>query len=192
MECKDDAKIVYGFKDNVTANNLKEAINDIENTVKYIDVHKGDFISIPAGTIHAIMDGILLCEVQQSSDVTYRVYDWNRRDKNGNARELHKDKALAVINLENDNGIHNYSDINVKKSIYESNIFNIDMIKVDGNTEEISKSESFYAYIVIEGMGNIETSNFSKNIKMGDTFLIPASLGNYTISGKMKIMKINV
>ncbi len=86
MDCKEDAKIVYGFKENVTKENLKNAFENIEENVNYINVHKGDFISIPSGTIHAIMDGIVLCEVQQSSDITYRVYDWNRVRKRWKAK----------------------------------------------------------------------------------------------------------
>lgn len=190
MDCKDDAKIVYGFKDEVTADNLQNAFENIENSVKYVNVHKGDFISIPSGTVHAIMNGIMLCEVQQSSDVTYRVYDWNRVDKDGKPRELHKQKALDVINLNNNNKIYNYNDIDSNISMYKSDLFNIDMIKIHGKTEGKSNEESFYAYIVIEGSGNIQAGNYMRNIEKGTTFLIPASLGDYTISGDMKLMKI--
>jgi len=140
MDCKDDAKIVYGFKDDVTLENLQNAMENIEDEVKYVNVHKGDFISIPSGTIHAIMDGIMLCEVQQSSDVTYRVFDWNRIDKNGKPRELHKQKALDVINLNNNSKIYNYNDINTNTSMYKSDLFNIDMIKVDGIARRKIKS----------------------------------------------------
>lgn len=190
MDCKEDARIVYGFKDEVTAENLQNAVDNIEDNVKYVNVHKGDFISIPSGTIHAIMDGIMLCEVQQSSDVTYRVYDWNRVDKDGKPRELHKQKALDVINLGNNNKIYNYNDIDSNTSMYKSDLFNIDMIKIDGQVNGESSKDSFYVYIVIEGSGNIKTGNFVKNLDKGTTFLIPATLGEYTILGNMKLMKI--
>ena len=190
MDCKEDAKIVYGFKDGVTSQNLKKAVDNIEDNVKYVNVHKGDFISIPSGTIHAIMNGIMLCEVQQSSDVTYRVYDWNRVDKNGKPRELHKQKALDVINLGNNNKIYNYNDINENTNMYKSDLFNIDMIKIDSFAKCNSNEESFYVYIVIEGSGNIKAGNFFRTIEKGTTFLIPATLGDYTISGNMKLMKI--
>ena len=190
MDCKDNAKIVYGFKDDVTAENLKNAVDNIEENVKYVNVHKGDFISIPSGTIHAIMEGIMLCEVQQSSDVTYRVYDWNRLDKDGKPRELHKQKALDVINLNNKSKIYNYNDINTNASMYKSDLFNIDMIRIEGNAEGKSTEESFYAYIVIEGSGSIKAGNFFRKLEKGTTFLIPAELGAYSISGDMKLMKI--
>ena len=190
MDCKKDAKIVYGFKDNVTKANLKNAVDNIEQNVNYVNVHKGDFISIPSGTIHAIMDGIVICEVQQSSDVTYRVYDWKRLDKDGKPRELNINKALDVINLKNHDSISNYNNIDKNENIYKSDRFNIDMVKVDGTSNEKSNSETFFAYIVIDGEGQIKTSNFFKNISKGDTFLIPASLGDYSLSGNLKLMKI--
>lgn len=190
MDCKEDAKIVYGFKENVTEQNLKNAIDNIEENVNYIDVHKGDFISIPSGTIHAIMDGIVLCEVQQSSDVTYRVYDWNRVDKNGNARALHKEKAMDVISLDNNNKVYNYSNVNKDTHMYKSDIFNIDMININGTTNTRSVEESFFAYIVIEGNGELKSENFLEQIEKGDAFLIPANLGEYSISGNLKLMKI--
>lgn len=190
MEAKPDAKIVYGFKDSVNEENLKNAVNNIEENVNYIDVHKGDFINIPSGTIHAIMDGIVLCEVQQSSDVTYRVYDWNRVDKNGKPRQLHKDKALDVINLESSKKVYNYENIDQNTNIYNSDIFNIDMIKVEGENGATSNRETFYAYIVLEGEGSITTTNFEKKVEKGDTFLIPAELGEYKISGNLRLMKI--
>ncbi len=190
MDCKKDAKIVYGFKDGVTKDNLKNAVDHIEDNVNYLSVHKGDFISIPSGTIHAIMDGIVVCEVQQTSDITYRVYDWNRTDKDGKPRELHKDKALDVINLQTNQKVYNYENINENTHMYKSDIFNIDMLNINGTLEGKSSKESFYTYIVIEGNGNIKTPNFSKNIEKGDTLLIPANLGEYTLDGNMKLMKV--
>ena len=190
IDCKENAQIIYGFKDNITKDNLRNAIDNIEENVRYVDVHKGDFIAIPPGTIHAILNGVMICEIQQSSDITYRVYDWNRVDKNGKPRELHKEKALDVINLDYSKKIHNYNNINSNTNIYKSNLFSIDMIKVDGIIKEKSNQDSFYAYIVLEGTGEINTANFSRKLVKGTTFIIPAVLGDYTISGNMKLMKI--
>lgn len=190
MDCKEDAKIVYGFKDNVTSENLKEAASNIEATINYLNVKKGDFILIPSGTVHAVMDGIVLCEVQQSSDVTYRVYDWNRKDKNGNLRELHKEKALDVIDLNHAKAVRNYSDISENTDICREEVFNIDMVVINGAQKDISKKESFYAYIVVEGSGEIRGEGFSVCISKGDTLLIPAALGKYEFEGKLEMMKV--
>ena len=150
MDCNDGAKLVYGFKDDVIEENLREAINNIEENVNYVDIHKGDFISIPSGTVHAIMEGTLICEIQQSSDITYRVYDWNRVDKNGKPRELHREKALDVIRLEKKNAIDNYANLKEDTNLYASNIFKVDMIKVKQQKNLVSNKESFTTYIVVE------------------------------------------
>ncbi len=190
MDCKEEAKIVYGFKDIATPENLIEAVDNIEETINYLNVKKGDFILIPSGTVHAIMDGIVLCEVQQSSDVTYRVYDWNRKDKNGNLRELHKEKALDVIDLKHAKTVHNYNDISENVDICREKVFNIDMVVVNGKQEDISKRESFYAYIVVEGSGELRSNDISVSIAKGDSFLIPATLGEYKFTGSLKMMKV--
>lgn len=150
MDCIDGAKLVYGLKDTITTENLNEAVTHIEENVNCIDIHKGDFISIPAGTIHAIMEGTLICEVQQSSDITYRVYDWNRVDANGKPRELHTKKALDVIKLDAKDEIQNYNSICEDTNIYKSDIFNIDIIRVNDKKNLVSNAESFITYIVIE------------------------------------------
>lgn len=190
LDCKKNAKIIYGFKDNVTKENLKEAIYNIEDNIQYVNINKGDFIQIPAGTIHAIMEGTLICEIQQSSDATYRVFDWNRVDKNGKSRQLHKEKAFDVINIDNNREIKNYDRELENKNMYRSNIFSIDMIKVKENICEKSSKDSFFVYIVIEGKGSIKAGNFKKDIRKGTTFLIPSMLGSYEITGDLKMLKI--
>ncbi len=190
MDCKENAKIVYGFKDEVKKDNLADAIENIENNIRYIEVKKGDFISIPAGTIHAICKGILLCEIQQSSNVTYRVFDWNRLGLDGKPRELHKEKAKEVINLNAKTQISNYYNIKDDINIYNSKYFNIDLINIKNTIIEKSNKESFIAYIVLEGMGIIKKEDFIKQIKKGSVFLIPAELGEYSLAGNMKLMKV--
>ncbi|MFW6029589.1 MAG: type I phosphomannose isomerase catalytic subunit, partial [Halanaerobiales bacterium] len=104
LDAKENAKLVYGVKDDTDKNSFAKAINEgnLENYLNEIVVSKGDVIFIPAGTVHAIEEGILLAEIQQNSDTTYRVYDWNRTDKDGQSRQLHVDKALDVINFDQD------------------------------------------------------------------------------------------
>lgn len=192
MNCTENAKIVYGFKENINQENLKESIKDIENNVKYVNVKKGDFISIQAGTIHAICGGMILCEIQQSSDVTYRVYDWNRIGLDGKPRQLHTEKALEVIKLDNKTEVYNYSKFDNTINIYNSKNFNIDLISLKNNIIEHSDIETFTAYIVLEGTGKVKTNNFEKDIQMGSVFLIPSELGEYTINGNMKLMKVYI
>ncbi|NLC32993.1 MAG: mannose-6-phosphate isomerase [Clostridiales bacterium] len=102
LDARSDSKLVYGIKDGVTASMLGEAAQSgraLEDMLNYVNVSKGDVFYIPAGTVHAIGEGIVLYEIQQSSDITYRFYDWDRRDEYGNKRPLHTRQALDVVNL---------------------------------------------------------------------------------------------
>ena len=102
LSAGEGARIVYGLKQGVTLDELRDASErgqGVEDLLNYQPVRPGDVYFIPSGTVHAIGADIVLYEIQQSSDVTYRFYDWNRRDRNGNARELHLKKALDVVNM---------------------------------------------------------------------------------------------
>ena len=102
LEAKPESKLVYGIKEGVTAQMLEEAAGKgraLEDLLNFVKVSKGDVFYIPAGTVHAIGEGIVLYEIQQSSDVTYRFYDWDRMDEHGNRRTLHTRQALDVTQL---------------------------------------------------------------------------------------------
>ena len=101
LHAEKNAKIILGVKEKTTPKLFKEAIKkgELENFLHYIPVKKGDHICVPAGSLHAIMGGIIIAEIQQNSNTTYRVYDWNRLGKDGNPRPLHVDRALDVINF---------------------------------------------------------------------------------------------
>lgn len=103
LHAEPDAKLVYGLKEGVTRDGLRQAMERgtaVEDLLRYVPVQKGDVYFIPAGTVHAIGAGIVLYEIQQSSDVTYRFYDWERRDAQGNKRQLHVRQALDVSDLD--------------------------------------------------------------------------------------------
>ena len=101
LEAKAGAKLIYGLKEGTTESTLARAIENsqLELYLNEVEVKKGDIFFIPAGTVHAIGEGILLAEIQQNSDTTYRLYDWNRKGEDGTGRELHIEKALAVIDF---------------------------------------------------------------------------------------------
>lgn len=102
LHAEPNAHLVYGFHEGISHEQIRKALeqgNKVEKLLRYIPVKAGDVFYIPAGTIHAIGAGIVLYEIQQSSDVTYRLYDWERKDKFGNKRELHISRALQVCNL---------------------------------------------------------------------------------------------
>ncbi|MCB0208719.1 MAG: class I mannose-6-phosphate isomerase [Anaerolineae bacterium] len=102
LYAKPGADLIYGLKAGVTPESFRENIENgtLEKCLHQLPVLPGDSVFIPAGSVHAIMDGIVLAEIQQNSDTTYRVYDWNRVDADGNSRPLHIDKAIDVINFD--------------------------------------------------------------------------------------------
>ena len=99
MDCDENAKIIYGMKKDVKQEEIADIIKQgkLRDNLKELSIHKGDIIYIPSGTVHAILKGTLICEVQQNSNLTYRVYDWDRLGKDGKPRELHIKKAIDVI-----------------------------------------------------------------------------------------------
>lgn len=193
IDAKDGAKLVYGLKKGTTKESLKKALeeNTVEELLNFVPVEKGDIIFIPSGTVHAILDGLLLAEIQQNSDITYRLYDWNRVDKDGKKRELHIDKALDVINYEFEGNVlkpkfKEYDGYKIAKAV-NCNYFNVDIINVEHEFKDKPK-DSFIIFTAIEGEGNLIYDE-EYEIKMGDSFLLPASLTEFIIKGNLTLLK---
>lgn len=196
MEASDDATLILGIKDGITKEIFKERVEAKEfdglfNTVK---VKKGDFINLCPGVVHATMEGsILICEVQQNSDTTYRIYDFDRL-VDGKFRELHIDKALDVIDFEGD--VEITTDKSRKKillagaekeELIRGEYFNIDKYLVDGEfKDEINKN--FKVYSILDGEGKIIYNEKEYHAEKGDTYFIPAGL-ELKIIGKLEILK---
>ena len=196
MEASDDATLILGIKDGITKEIFKERVEAKEfdglfNTVK---VKKGDFINLCPGVVHATMEGsILICEVQQNSDTTYRIYDFDRL-VDGKLRELHIDKALDVIDFEGD--VEITTDKRRKKillagaekeELIRGEYFNIDKYLVDGEfKDEINKN--FKVYSILDGEGKIIYNEKEYHAEKGDTYFIPAGL-ELKIIGKLEILK---
>lgn len=191
MECEENGKIIGGLNSKLTKSELQDVIeNDkIKDYLSYINIKQGDSIYIPAGTVHAILKNILICEIQQNSDTTYRVYDWDRKDKEGKGRQLHKKEAIETIKSENvPTIIHSKEGLQTQK-IAKSEFFEVEKINCNRVFEDISCADTFFAINVIEGEGFIETATNKYEIKKGDSFLIPATLGKYKVLGKIKFLK---
>ncbi len=212
---KPGAQLVCGLKEDVNRNILKEAIKSkkIGNYLNYVTVYKGDLIFIPPGTVHTIMGDVILAEIQQNSDLTYRIYDWGRIDKYGKSRELHIDKALDVIDF---SLVRNYKieplSININGNIINYFIvcekFVVELCEITDIYKLNCDGSKFYTLSVLEGNGEIfyEEEFASKlgpvnkvNIKKGETVLLPASLGKTVIKtdntlrdNKLKFLKFYV
>ena len=179
LEAKEGATLVSGIKKGLNKEKLREIIkaDKLEDYLERISIKKGDFIYIPAGTVHAIEAGIKLIEVQQNSNVTYRLYDWGRD------RELHIEKSLDVIDYEGKNNggkIDNFYKL-------ETPYFKVEKVIVSGNYED-RVNESFHSYTVISGEGVIKANNQQIELKEEQTIYISKGI-RYALIGNMELLK---
>lgn len=194
MECEENSKIIGGITESLTKKELKSVVenNKIKDYLNYLNVKKGDSIYIPAGTIHAILKNNLICEIQQNSNITYRVYDWDRVDKNGIGRELHKNEAIDTIKTDIIPKIIHQDTNNNLQTIADNQYFKVDKINCTEKFSDKTISKSFYAINVVAGSGKIKTTCEEILIKKGDSFLIPASLGKYEVFGTIEFLRTHV
>ncbi|MHB8062473.1 MAG: type I phosphomannose isomerase catalytic subunit [Ruminiclostridium sp.] len=198
MDVKPGAKLVAGLKAGVTKEIFAKAIKDnhIEQCLLEVEVKPGDVINIPAGLVHAIGAGIVIAEIQQTSDTTYRVFDYNRVDSKGAGRPLHLEKALEVINFEAGPRNVKCDGIKVKVNEYCSKIiflankyFACERYESNGCFTEKSDGSKFYIFICLEGDGKIESQDMTVGFKAGETVFIPAALGEYKVEGHFQALK---
>jgi mannose-6-phosphate isomerase len=195
VHAKEGAQIIYGTNPKVTKEDFKKAIEigDLEKHLNFMPVKSGDYVFIPSGTVHAILDGILIAEIQQNSDTTYRVYDWNRKDANGKSRELHIDKALDVINFEfkaerKEAATLKYDGYEVC-TIATCDFFTVDKICVSTKYKDRTSKDTFFVYTCVEGSGKLHHNNIRYDIPSGCSFLIPSSMGEFEIEGNLTLLK---
>jgi len=192
LDCEEDSEIIYGhnaqsadeFQQKVDAGKWDELLGKVK-------VNKGDFFYVPSGTIHAIGKGIVILEIQQSSDITYRVYDYDRKDDAGNPRDLHISSAIEVTNYPH------VSDQYQQKTEKIANLDCTQLIKEDYFTVyhwnldgEVSTplAVDYLLVSVIDGAGEIIVSDQHYPIKKGDHFIIPTTVEEYKITGKMDLV----
>lgn len=189
VEAFEGANLVVGTKEGCTKEQFKKAIEtgNLEPYMNKINVKKGDVYFVKSGLIHAIGEGVIIAEIQQNSDTTYRVYDYGRD------RELHIEKALDVVDLslkgEKSAGIKIEKDSCNKTYLCLCKDFSLEMYNVKTEVEEVSDEERFFVFTVVDGEGEIVYKDGVESLKNGDSVLIPASLGKYTLRGNMKALK---
>lgn len=188
VDAEEGASLIVGTKD-CDKETFKKAIEDgnLDKYLNKIPVKKGDFFYVQSGLVHAICEGILIAEIQQSSDTTYRVYDYNR------GREIHVEKALDVIDFslkgENTQGITIKNDGYDKTYLCLGEYFTIQKYEVNTSVKEDSDEDRFYLFTCVDGEGTIKYNGGEENISMGDSIFIPASLGEYELCGKFTLLK---
>ncbi|MCL2009491.1 MAG: class I mannose-6-phosphate isomerase [Synergistaceae bacterium] len=183
VECEPDSYLYYGFAKSISPGEFCERIESgtLMEVLNKVPAEKGGVFFIEAGTIHTIGAGVLLVEIQQNSNVTYRVYDYGRTDKDGNQRELHVEKALDVT----DTGPA--ASKSAVPHLAKCEHFTVDKLYLDGRIVRELRGEvnelSFLSIVVLEGGGGIRCAGESMEFKKGDSFFITAGSGEYTITG---------
>ncbi len=181
IDAKPGAKIGYGWKRDMTAQEVRAAVQNgaLEQEINYIPVSAGEAYFIPAGTVHCLCEGLLVAEIQQNSNTTYRLYDYQRKDKEGKLRPLHLEESLAVANLHAAKDAKPVSGENVL--LAQCPYFSIR--KYTGQTVSRNTDGHFHIVFCVSGQGQILSSAEPQPITAGDTYLIPANLGAYTVQG---------
>ncbi len=187
LDCEPDAEIIFGFEKPLTKEEFVCAIKEekLDKFYKKVKVKKGDCFLIEAGTLHAICKGIVIAEVQQSSNVTYRVYDYGRTDAKGNKRELHIEKAIDVTKLQPaENKAENSS---AKCEYFDSRLFEIQ----DEYFFEVNK-KSFAVILCTDGKGVLNYDGGKIEISKGECVFIPAGTGKLNLNGSLTVLETRV
>lgn len=195
LDCEEGAGIYCGFKQDTSASEVKERIenNTILDILNWIPVKKGDVYFIKAGTVHAIGGGIMICEIQQSSDCTYRLYDYDRVDKNGNKRELHIQKALDVLDYrryepQSFEGSLRENDDFGSKLLAKCKYFQCESCNIHGTMPLTLNGSSFKSVICVAGEGVITNESEKVEFKMGDSLFLPKNNCTVEIEGNCEIV----
>ena len=199
VDCDEGAEIIYGFKKDITKEQFRQSIEDntLLEYVNRVKVKKGDIFFIEAGTLHAICKGILLAEVQQNSNTTYRVYDYGRL-QNGKPRELHIDKAVDVTSTkaldcsgapmgerEKKDG---YSDTLLTKC----ELFTVNRLEIEERAVLTADESSFVSLVCLEGNGVVMHGDSCVTLYKGDSLFVPASFGEFEILGNLTVIETRV
>lgn len=201
LSAKPGAKLVYGTKPGITKEDFRKAVKDdrIGECINEVMVYPGDVLNIPAGLVHAIGEGIVLAEIQQNSNTTYRVFDYNRVDIRGNKRSLHIEKALDVIdfNLDIKKAKRKGLDVKLGEASTKSykianNYFSVEEYDIKGAAVENADGSKFHIYVFVNGEGKIKYDYGEIYAKRGESVLIPAALGKYTLEGSFTALKTYV
>ncbi|GAB1810761.1 mannose-6-phosphate isomerase, class I [Priestia megaterium] len=192
IDCKEGAEIIYGHN----AKTKEEFIKMIENEdwdklLRRVKIKPGDFFYVPSGTIHALCEGTIVLETQQSSDTTYRIYDYDRRDENEKKRELHLKKAIDVttvphIDVGNKPIVTKYQDLLVTTFV-QSEFFSVHKWEIDG-IASLTMDKPFMLCSVINGKGTLRGEEGDYSFDKGSHFILPAKTRNFELSGNCELI----
>lgn len=200
LDCDEGAELIYGFKTAITKEEFRKRIadNSFLDVVNKVKVHKGDFFFIEAGTLHAIGGGILLAEIQQNSNTTYRVYDYGRLGADGKPRPLHVDKALEVTNTvppaygTTPQGRRQNCDGFSKQLLTSCALFTVLDLDITRAYTGIADEKSFVSLLVTDGQGKITCGEETLTLEKGSSIFISAGSGAFQIIGALQVLETRV
>ena len=197
VQADPESNLIVGFNQEMTQELYLKHLEDktLQSILNYDTVKAGDAYFIEVGRIHAIGAGVLLAEIQQTSDITYRVYDWDRVDSEGNERELHNDIALEAFDFDMpDNFRVDYTkDSDSPTELVSCPYFTTNVLKVNDTILKENTHDSFMIYMCVEGKAQIEVDGNQTEISMGETVLIPACIKRFSISANhAKLLEVYV
>lgn len=198
LEAEPGAVIIYGFRDSISQEGFLDALakGKIGECLQTMPVKSGDLIYIPAGTVHAIGKGIIIAEIQQNSNATYRLYDYDRKNADGSSRPLHLQKALDVIDWKHGTRNGLYEGLSRKQNggliirpVVADPHFCTEIITVKGEAELLSDDRSFQTLIITAGTAQIPHPAAPVTLARGESVLIPANMGLYSLKGDFSALR---
>ena len=197
VDACEGAQIIFGLADGVDSASFKKSVDEgsLDGVMQRVSVKKGDSFFIPAGMLHAIGEGILIAEIQQNSDLTYRVYDYDRVGADGKKRELHTAKAKEVVRPFSDAETEaiRYSRGKTENSLANSKYFCVEKLEIfDGASAELEADKYFLSLLCVDGEGVIEYCGEKYSVKAGDSYYLPAGMGKCVLGGNMTLLCASV
>ena len=186
MEAPAGQSLIIGLTDDATPDKLRK---DPMSCLQKLPIKKGDMIDIPAGLVHAITEGVMVAEIQQNSDITFRLYDYGRTGLDGKPRQLHIEDGIAVSDFDN-----RHSKAVVTSNTVSNRYFTVTKCEIDGEISEVSDPETFAIFTCVEGSCVLTCAQYERalTIPCSRSVFIPAALGSYTIKGKAVLLKSSV
>lgn len=186
VDCEPDSYLYCGFSKDTDEEEVRQRIENgtLTEILNKLPVKKGESYFIETGTVHAIGPGVLICEIQQSSNVTYRLYDYQRRDKYGELRELHVDKAMEVVNFRK----KELQDTDAMECKY----FSVEKWELQGETAFVLDDSSFRAFVILEGNGTVQAGDERLAYQAADCFFVPAGKKTVVFRGNGTLLKVQV
>lgn len=197
MQADKGANLIVGFNQKMDDKTYLKHLEEktLTKILNFDNVKAGDTYFIEAGRVHAIGAGVLLAEIQQTSDVTYRVYDWDRVDDEGNERELHNDIAIDAFkfDLKDDFRVDYKKEKNLSNGMVSCPFFTTNYIELDSNLEKENLHDSFLIYMCVDGEVEVVTEDTKEVISKGETILLPAAVKDFKLNSKnAKLLEVYV